>query len=192
MTESNTVIIFQNSQIMQKYRLNTLNFCNILMNNFYKSAAIISILFVPSAFSQTTPDSDKEIQDMSDPLAIYTQGGLGVSDKGANIKIGQTYEVSQPGVMAMNIIEVKGIGGGLFYIRDNKKPLYRNVDDSVNSFRFRNFQVKLAKGLGQQLDLSYDMDNDKLDASYSVIQALPKIGILQLFPLAGGGGNYCQ
>ncbi|TOH24680.1 hypothetical protein CGI84_25035, partial [Vibrio parahaemolyticus] len=65
--------------------------------------------------------------------------------------------------------------------------MYANVDDSIDSFRLRNFQVEVAKGLGRQLDVNYDVDNDKLDASYSFIQGLPKFGMLQLFPLAGAG-----
>jgi hypothetical protein len=48
---------------------------------------------------------------MSDPLAVYTQGGLGASDKGLNLKVGQSYDTGNPETMAMNIIEVKGIAG---------------------------------------------------------------------------------
>ncbi|MET2973344.1 hypothetical protein ABXV21_26330, partial [Vibrio harveyi] len=102
-------------------------------------------------------------------------------------KIGQTYKASQPGTMAMNVIEVKGIGGELFGIRDEDDPLYSKVDDSIDSFRLRNFQVDVAKGLGRQLDVNYDVDADKLDASYSFIKALPKLGVVQLYPLAGAG-----
>ncbi|EIC9813780.1 hypothetical protein NB525_09345 [Vibrio alginolyticus] len=157
------------------------------MNLVKPSVAIVvaALQLASSAYAQT--NNSEELQDMSDPLAVYTQAGFGITDKGANIKIGQTYQSSQPGTMAMNIIEMKGIGGELFGIRDNDDPIYANVDDSIDSFRLRNFQVEVAKGLGRQLDVNYDVDNDKLDASYSFIQGLPKFGMLQLFPLAGAG-----
>ncbi|MDV5084745.1 hypothetical protein R2R29_09765 [Vibrio diabolicus] len=156
--------------------------------NLVKPSVVImaaALQLASSAYAQT--NNDEELQDMSDPLAVYTQAGFGITDKGVNIKIGQTYQSSQPGTMAMNIIEMKGIGGELLGIRDNDDPMYANVDDSIDSFRLRNFQVEVAKGLGRQLDVNYDVDNDKLDASYSFIQGLPKFGMLQLFPLAGAG-----
>ena len=158
--------------------------------NLVKPTVVIlaaALQLTSSAYAQTDQNSGEELQDMSDPLAVYTQAGVGITDKGLNVKIGQTYQSSQPGTMAMNIIEMKGIGGDLLGIRDNDDPLYRNVDDSIDSFRLRNFQVEVAKGLGRQLDMNYDVDNDKLDVSYSFIKALPKLGPLQVFPLAGAG-----
>ncbi len=155
--------------------------------SFFKYTALILLgvfSYTPLSLAQDV-DANEKLQDMSDPLAVYTQGGFGITDKGLNVKIGQTYKPSQPGTMAMNIIEMKGIGGEFLGIRDHDE--YSNVDDSIDSFRLRNFQVELAKGLGRQLDVNYDVDNDKLDASYSFIQGLPKFGIIQLFPLAGAG-----
>ncbi len=137
--------------------------------------------------AQASTNNNEELQDMSDPLAVYTQAGVGVSDKGINVKIGQSYQPSKPGTMAMNVLEVKGIGGELLGIRNNDEAIYSGVDDSIDSFRFRNFQVEMAKGLGRQLDLNYDVDRDKLDASYSLLKALPQFGMVQLFPLAGAG-----
>ena len=40
---------------------------------------------VTVAFSATAEEN--ELQDMSDPLAVYTQAGVGVSDKGINFKV---------------------------------------------------------------------------------------------------------
>ncbi|TON44594.1 hypothetical protein CGH56_25650, partial [Vibrio parahaemolyticus] len=101
--------------------------------NLVKPSVVImaaALQLASSAYAQT--NNDEELQDMSDPLAVYTQAGFGITDKGANIKIGQTYQSSQPGTMAMNIIEMKGIGGELFGIRDNDDPMYANVDDSID------------------------------------------------------------
>ncbi|MGR5543305.1 hypothetical protein ACPV5V_32610, partial [Vibrio campbellii] len=32
--------------------------------------------------------ADEELQDMSDPLAVYTLAGIGFTDKGLNLKVG--------------------------------------------------------------------------------------------------------
>ena len=61
------------------------------------------------SFNALAEEAEKEVQDMSDPLAVYTQAGMGLTDKGINIKVGQTYNSGDPEVMAMNVIEVKGI-----------------------------------------------------------------------------------
>ncbi|WP_198589565.1 hypothetical protein [Shewanella sp. 10N.286.51.B7] len=52
---------------------------------------------------------EKEVQDMSDPLAVYTQVGGGITDAGLNLKLGQTYDTNNPETMGMNIIEGKGL-----------------------------------------------------------------------------------
>ena len=147
---------------------------------------IATLHATPFVFAQEQ-DSEKSLQDMSDPLAVYTQAGVGITDKGFNIKVGQSYTPSTPGFMAMNVLEIKGIGGDLLGIRDNDDALYNNVDDSIDYFRFRNFKADMKKGRGQQLDVNYNVDKNSLDASYSFLQALPKLGIIQLYPLAGVG-----
>nr|WP_305415718.1 hypothetical protein [Photobacterium leiognathi] len=35
--------------------------------------------------------ASSEVQDMSDPLAVYTQGGVGMSNNGLNLKMGKSY-----------------------------------------------------------------------------------------------------
>ncbi len=130
---------------------------------------------------------ESEVQDMSDPLAVYTQAGMGITDKGINIKVGQTYDSGKENVAAMNVIEIKGIGGEFLGIRDQDEALYGSVDDCIDSFRFRNFQANITNGRGNQIDMTYNVDKDALDASYSILQALPKMGILNLYPLAGAG-----
>lgn len=134
------------------------------------------------AHAESTPESSEQVQDMSDPLAVYTQGGFGVSDKGLNLKVGQTYDTGNPDTMAMNIIEVKGIAGEQLGWSGSSKR-----DDSIDSFRFRNFSVDTTNGRGAQLDMNYNVEKEQLDTSYSFIQALPKWGALQLYPLAGAG-----
>jgi D-serine dehydratase len=49
----------------------------------------------------------KEVQDMSDPLAVYTQVGVGATNKGLNFKVGQAYDTGIATTAGMNVIEVK-------------------------------------------------------------------------------------
>lgn len=125
-----------------------------------------------------------EVQDMSDPLAVYTQAGFGITDKGLNIKIGQAYDTGSTTTMGMNIIEAKGIAGEVLGWSNTVEP-----DDSLDSFRFRNFKVDMTNGRGAQVDATYDVEQESIDASYSIIQALPKMGPINLYPLAGLGVN---
>lgn len=144
---------------------------------------ILSLLSILSVnVTAEEKEKEKEIQDMSDPLAIYTQAGVGVTDKGLNVKIGQTYDSGKENVMATNIIEIKGFGGELTGWSGNSKR-----DNSIDSFRFRNFQVNTENGRGTQLDINYNVESETIDTSYSFIQSLPKFGKIQFFPLAGVG-----
>lgn len=124
----------------------------------------------------------KEYEDMSDPLAVYSQAGFGVTDKGLNLKYGQTYDPKEENTMGMNIIEVKGIYGEALGWSGNSQR-----DNSIDSLRFRNFEVNTENGRGSQIDLNYSVESQALDASYSFIQALPKYHGFQVFPLAGAG-----
>ncbi len=128
---------------------------------------------------------DSDVQDMSDPLSVYTQAGIGFTDKGVNVKIGQTYDTGSETTAGMNVIEIKGIMGDVLGWSGSSRR-----DDSIDSFRWRNFQADLSTGRGSQLDISYSigMSNpDVLNASYSFLQALPKFGPVQIFPLGGVG-----
>lgn len=51
---------------------------------------------------------ESEVADMSDPLAIYTQGGVGFSDKGINLKLGKAYDTGDPSTAAQYVIEANG------------------------------------------------------------------------------------
>lgn len=119
-----------------------------------------------------------EIQDMSDPLAVYTQAGAGMTNNGLNVKIGNSYDTGDIDTMAMNIIELKGIAGDVLGV---------DGDDSIDTVRFRNFSLDKTNGRGSQIDVNWDFDNHLGSASYSFIQALPSIGAVQFYPLAGVG-----
>lgn len=142
------------------------------------ATSAVSLMMLNPAFA-----ADEEVQDMSDPLAIYTQLGGGITDKGLNFKMGKTYDTGKDNVAGMNVLEIKGIGGEALGWHDDESR--RN--DSIDSFRLRNFTANMTNGRGAQIDLSYDLNSEFGSASYSFIQALPKFGPLQFFPLAGAG-----
>ena len=132
-------------------------------------------------------EKEKEVQDMSDPLAVYTQAGAGYTDKGLNIKLGQAYDTGSDTSMAMRVLEVKGFYGDTLGFDDSI-----NTDDSVDAIRFRNFELNLKNGRGAQIDVNYNFDKSNLadksgDISYSLMQALPKLWRFNFYPLAGAG-----
>ncbi|WP_443098344.1 hypothetical protein, partial [Vibrio atypicus] len=144
--------------------------------------ALFTLISSSLSLSVLAQEAEKEVQDMSDPLAVYTQAGLGVTNKGINIKVGQTYDTGSETTMGMNILEIKGLGGESLGWADEN---HRN--DSVDSIRFRNFGVDLTNGRGSQVDVNWDFNSGAGSASYSLIQALPKMGPVQFYPLAGLG-----
>ncbi|WP_095210516.1 hypothetical protein [Endozoicomonas ascidiicola] len=137
-----------------------------------------SIIFSVTTALITVPVIADEVQDMSDPLAVYTQAGAGITNDGLNLKFGNTYDTGNPDTMAMNIIEIKGFGG---------ETLGLDGNDSINSARFRNFTLDTTNGRGAQIDANWDFNNNTGSMSYSFIQALPAIGSVQFYPLAGVG-----
>lgn len=152
-----------------------------LMNNQILKSAIVAGALLSTAPLALAND---EPADMSDPLAVYNQFGAGVTDRGINLKFGQTYDTGSDTTMGMNVVEAKGIAGEALGWSNTVEP-----DDSIDSFRFRNFNVDMKTGRGAQIDATYDVEREAIDASYSVIQALPKLGPINLYPLAGLGVN---
>jgi hypothetical protein len=132
-------------------------------------------------------DSADAVQDMSDPLAVFTQVGMGVTDKGINIKLGKAYDTGSDTTIAMNVLEIKGgLGESLGWAGSSER------DDSINSFRARNFELDVTNGRGAQIDINFQLDKSALademgNISYSLLQGLPKMGRLNLYPLAGIG-----
>ncbi|MGF1699532.1 hypothetical protein L4D09_04330 [Photobacterium makurazakiensis] len=137
---------------------------------------ILVLSLIP--FTQAIAAEPEQIQDMSDPLAVYTQAGIGVTDKGLNLKIGKAYDTGRDNTRAMNIIEVKGFGAD---------SLGLDGSNSVDGIRFRNFGINTDTGLGSQVDLNWDFNANVGTGSYSFIQALPALSAVQLYPLAGIG-----
>ncbi len=150
------------------------------MKKIFLMSALATLVSSQAMANEIT--EEKEVQDMSDPLAVYTQAGFGVTNKGLNVKIGKTYDTGLDTKMGMNVIEIKGIAGEVAGWDSNSVR-----DDSIDSFRFRNFSVDMTNGRGSQIDVSYEVESETMDASYSFMQTLPKMGRVQFYPLAGIG-----
>ncbi|WP_246058317.1 hypothetical protein [Litorilituus lipolyticus] len=120
------------------------------------SATLLFSLISVNSFVQAE-DKEAALQDMSDPLAVYTQAGIGATNKGINIKIGKSYDSGKPNTMAMNIVEVKGfLGDSLGWDSAD------SIDNSVDSIRFRNFSADMTNGRGGQIDFNYSFDKSHL------------------------------
>jgi hypothetical protein len=154
-----------------------------MKNLFVLKATSIAILLSLSAGAFA--EEEEQLQDMSDPLAVFTQAGVGVTNKGLNLKIGESYDTGSDTTMGMNIIEIKGFGGEALGWDSNSVR-----DNSIDSMRYRNFTVDMTNGRGKQIDINYDIESDSGSASYSFIQALPKMGPVQFFPLVGLGSAF--
>ena len=152
-----------------------------------------SALFVLTSslsFAMPTLAETSEVQDMSDPLAVYTQVGAGATNYGINFKVGQAYDTGNPKTIAMNVLEFEGVlGEALGWSGGSQR------DNRLDGIRFRNFGVNLENGRGAQVDVKYNLDSTPLaeesgNVSYSLIQALPKMGAVSLYPLLGAGIDF--
>lgn len=152
-----------------------------------KTRAVLSLTILSLVSIQAVQAEDKEVQDMSDPLAVYTQAGVGFTDKGLNLKLGRAYDTGSDTTAGMSVIEAKGLfGDTLGWSGENK------TSNSIDSFRFRNFSTDLTKWRAKQLDINYSLKanlvaEESADISYSLIQALPPQGRFSFYPLAGIG-----
>jgi len=159
-----------------------------------KGIALTTVVLCGLLFSLPTlaqEKQEKEVQDMSDPTAVYTQVGIGATNKGLNLKIGSSYDTGNPDTMAMNVFEFKGFWGDSLGWDDDDDV----KDSGVDTFRVRNFSLNLTNGRGQQVDLTFNRDDSHLadengNLSYAIIQALPKIWRLNFYPLIGAGMEF--
>ena len=143
--------------------------------NKYTTLVFLTLVYAVPALA-----ADEGVQDMSDPTAVYSQAGTGITNKGLNFKYGSSYDTGIENRMGMNVFEIKGVLGDTFgWDRGSQK------DNSIDSLRFRNFELNTTNGRGTQIDVSYDLDNEVGTANYAFMQALPKMGRFQFFPLLG-------
>lgn len=143
--------------------------------------SLLSFLLLSApTMAESNPPQDEGLADMSDPLAVFTMAGFGVTNRGLNLKVAKSYDTGNTDKLGMNVIEVKGIYSDTLGWESNTK-------DSVDSLRVRNFTVNPVTGRGAQIDMSYDLNSEAGTLSYSMLQALPAWGRFNLYPLAGVG-----
>lgn len=148
-------------------------------NVLAKTASLLLILST-SAMAEGTTTPDEGLADMSDPLAVFTMAGFGVTNRGINLKVAKSYDTGDENELGMNLFELKGIYGDTLGWEDD-------AENSIDSFRLRNLTVNPNTGLGGQIDLSYGFNSESGTLSYSLLQALPAWGRFNFYPLVGAG-----
>ena len=144
---------------------------------------LITLAFSTNISAET--NTTESLEDMSDPLAVYTRGAIGFTNKGMNIKMGIEYDSGDANKNVMNVLEIKGFAGETIgwdgpYKRSN----------SVDSLRFRNFSLDKTNGRGTQIDITYNLHSESGVASYSFLQGFPKWHNFNFYPLLGVGFSY--
>lgn len=132
------------------------------------------------SFSSIASQSSEALQDMSDPMAVFSQFGAGYGDKGINLMFGHAYDTGIANKKAMHIFEAKGIGGEALGWRDDN-------NNSVSELRYRHFEASTVTGTGTNIDLHYNLDSGVGTGTYGIIQALPKAGRFQAYPMLAVG-----
>ena len=148
--------------------------------NLVTKVASITLLLSTSVMAEDAATSVDGLADMSDPLAVFTMAGFGITNKGINLKLAKSYDTGMEDKLGMNLIEVKGIYGDTLGWEDN-------MNNSIDSIRVRNLTVNPNNGQGAQIDLNYDLNGEAGSLSYSVLQALPEMWGFNFYPLAGAG-----
>jgi len=145
------------------------------------------LCFLPQAFAQET---ENEVQDMSDPLAVFTQLGASYGTNGINLKLGKTLDTKSATDMSMILVEVKGLYGEHMKNEGSSALHPEAANDGISELRFRKFDVDMTNGRGLSMDFIHNFDTNSGTASLGMIQALPKIGIWQAFPIIAAGVEY--
>lgn len=157
------------------------------MNEIKKIAKIVplAVLLSTSVMAEDTTTADDGFADMSNPLAVFTMAGFGVTNRGINLKVAKSYDTGDENELGMNVVELKGLYSDTLGWEDDAK-------NSIDSVRLRNLTVNPNTGLGGQIDLSYGFASETGSLSYSMLQALPKMGRFTFFPLAGAGVTFAN
>ncbi|MFT5674611.1 MAG: hypothetical protein ACI808_000533 [Paraglaciecola sp.] len=150
------------------------------INRVAKIVPLTLLLLSAPAMAENNTPPNESLADMSDPLAVFTMAGFGVTNRGLNLKAAKSYDTGNTDKLGMNVIEIKGIYSDTLGWESNTK-------DSVDSLRVRNLTVNTINGRGAQIDMSYDLNSEAGSLSYSLLQALPAWGRFNLYPLGGVG-----
>ncbi|GIU29499.1 hypothetical protein L2719_15540 [Shewanella schlegeliana] len=144
----------------------------------------------PLSISSIAFAEENEIQDMSDPLAVYTQLGASYGTNGINFKLGKTLDTGSATDMSMFLFEVKGLYGEHMKHQGASALAPENANNGVSELRFRKFDVDMTTGRGISMDVIHNFNANSGTASVGMIQALPKVGVWQAFPIIAAGVEY--
>lgn len=145
----------------------------------------LAVLLSTPVMAESAKTPDDGLADMSNPLAVFTMAGFGVTNRGLNLKVAKSYDTGDENELGMNVVELKGLYSDALGWEDDAK-------DSVDSLRVRNLTVNPNTGLGGQVDVNYWFESETGSLSYSMLQALPKMGRFTFFPLAGAGVSFAN
>ena len=131
-------------------------------------------------------------KDMSDPMAIYTSGGISYGTNGLNLKMMKTLDTGSATDLSALIVEVKDMN--FHDNNDSVRGKERSSDPS--ELRLRKFDVDMTTGRGISYDIVQNLDktpseevlNKQGMASIGMMQALPLVkGVWTAYPIIGAG-----
>ena len=151
------------------------------------------------AVTAVAAEAEKDAKDMSDPMAIYTSGGISYGTNGLNLKMMKTLDTGSPTKLSALIVEAKDMD----FADDGDTRHGTERSSGVSNLRLRLFNVDMTTGRGLSYDIIQNLDNtgdqarnvnpdsDVLNkmgmASIGMMQALPKVGFWQAYPIVGAG-----
>lgn len=159
------------------------------------SAVALSTLAATSFAADAEKDAPK---DMSDPMAIYTSGGISYGTNGLNLKMMKTLDTGSATDLSALIVEVKDMN----FHDNNENVRGKERSSDPSELRLRKFDVDMTTGRGISYDIVQSLDKaspdaraknpDALDrvgmASIGMMQALPLVkGVWTAYPILGAG-----
>ncbi len=161
------------------------------------SAVALSSLAATAVAAEA--EAGKDAKDMSDPMAIYTSGGISYGTNGLNLKVMKTLDTGSATKLSAVIVEAKDMD----FADDGDVRHGTERSSGVSNLRLRLFNVDMTTGRGLSYDIIQNLDNtgdqarnvnpnskalNKMGmASVGMMQALPKIGFWQTYPIIGAG-----
>lgn len=140
--------------------------------------------------SYVSAEEQKQPADMSDPMAVFSQFGASAGTNGLNLKFVKALDTGVDDEMSMFALEAKNIMGSWTDDSGSSQDNPELADDGIDELRFRLFSVNTNNGLGSYIDVTHNVDDGMGFASYGLMQALPKVGFWQAYPILAGGVQY--
>ncbi len=133
-------------------------------------------------------ETEKEVQDMSDPMAIYTSGGISYGTNGLNLKMMKTLDTGSKTDLSAIIVEIKDMD----FADDGDVRHGTERSSAPSNLRLRKFDVDMTTGRGISYDIMHNTDKDAGMLSVGVMQALPINSFWTAYPILGAGVWYAE